>query len=120
MLNIDKIWSLVNSKNLSNQAIGDIIGVSEATIRHRRKENKWMAFEIENLATYFNKSIAYFFDKENDAMQASEPSAEYRRKCLQCEEKDKKIIDLQEKLLAMYEHERSADQNGVHHDAAAS
>ena len=88
MLNTSKIWSIINSKELTNQAIADIIGVSEATVRYRKDTNKWLADEIEKLAYYFNKPLDWFFSKEEPHADScvGEPEAVYG--CRDCKQKD--------------------------------
>lgn len=112
MLNYNKIESAINSAKLSTRKLGDILGIPEATYRDRIKKKNLSPDDVEKIADYFNKPISYFFDREDQLDIVVESPVEYQRRCLQCEEKDRKIIELQERLLSMYEQERSADLNG--------
>lgn len=119
MLNYNKIESVINGAKISTRKVGEILGIPDATYRNRLKKRNLSPDDIEKLADYFKKPISYFFDREDKPDIAGEDPAEYRRKCLQCEEKDK-IIELQNKLLSLYENERGADLNGEVHDAKVS
>jgi transcriptional regulator with XRE-family HTH domain len=120
MLNYNKIESAINSAKLSTRKLGDILGIPEATYRDRIKKKNLSPDDVEKISDYFNKPISYFFDREDQPDIIVEPPAEYHRKCFLCEEKDRKIIELQEKLLSMYEQERSADLNGEVQEAKVS
>lgn len=91
-LNNNKIESLINSKLLTNREVGDIVGTSEGTIRNRRVDGKWSAEELYMLSLFFDKSIYYFFDIDNDEKinKVEEDAVDYQ-KCKCCLEKQNEI-----------------------------
>lgn len=91
-LNNNKIVSLIDSKLLTNREVGNIVGTSEGTIRNRRVDGKWSAEELYKLSLFFEKSIYYFFDRDNDENinKVEDDESDYH-KCKCCLEKQKEI-----------------------------
>lgn len=100
MLNINKIHSLINYGDLKIPQIAEKINIPYTTLKSKLKSNSWTPADIEKLADYFNKPIAYFFDKEESNL-ANESSAVYGR-CLECERKQKEIDKIREERDDIY------------------
>jgi len=113
MLNINKIESDIHHNNLESTDVCKIIGVKYSTTLDRRKKGNWAPNDIEKLADYFGRTIAYYFDREEKQAPAyKEPEVkmevveEYGEKeCRGCKELrlfsqlQQGIIDSQEKNL---------------------
>lgn len=101
MLNIYKIESDINSKNLQSTDVSKIIGQKYTTTINRREKGNWTPNDVEKIAEFFKRPIAYYFDKEEN--EAKEPEGEYKRVCKECIEKDNEINRLKEKLTELQE-----------------
>ena len=104
-LNINRIWSEINSRELTNTEVAKILDVSEATIRYREKKENWLANEVAILADTFNKEITWFFDfsKTNEEIinVVAEESVCYG--CKSCRDKERIITALEENILHLKE-----------------
>ena len=93
MLNYNKIESSINFNRTPKTVIAKYLGIAESTLRNRLERKNLTPNDVAKLAEFFNKPIAYYFDKEdNDNNDNHKP-------CLDCEEKQKEI----EKLKACIE-----------------
>ncbi len=72
------------------------MGIANSTFIDRLEKKNLTPDDIEKLSDFFNKPIAYFFDRESD--QLNDPQGEYVRECKSCKEKDAQIGELKEKL----------------------
>ena len=70
MLNNNKIDSLINNANLKVTDVAKIVNQPYTTIVNRKAKGTWTPNDIEKLADYFQKSILYFFDRENELPKA--------------------------------------------------
>ncbi len=85
MLNTNKIESDINYKNLSMKDLSEILEIPYTTTIDRYKKGNWSANDVEKLAVFFKRTIAYYFDNEEVATKAN---------CANCEMMQKKIDDL--------------------------
>lgn len=101
MLNLSKIESDINSNNLQSKDVSAIIGVKYTTTINRREKGNWTPNDIEKLADYFNRPIAYYFDREE---QGSSPKGLVSDVdpvvygCSSCRKKQREIDKLKLKL----------------------
>jgi len=112
MLDINKIESDINHNNLTKIEIAAIIDVPYTTTVHRLKTGNWLPNDIEKLADYFGRTIAYYFDREEKEekpykeveMKHEVVEDHYERKCAICAEKEKRILDKEETIDAQKKH----------------
>lgn len=90
MLNIRKIESAINGRSLTDADIARILNRPYNTIVNKRKKGNWSPNDVELFADFFGKSILYFFDREEENNQVSEPGTIYNT-CKNCIEKQKEI-----------------------------
>jgi len=64
MLNINRIASDINFKSLTKIDVSNILKLPYTTAINRMKHGNWTPDEVEILADYFGRTIAYYFDKE--------------------------------------------------------
>lgn len=64
MLNINKIASDINVKSLTKIDVSNILKLPYTTAINRLKHGNWTPDEVEMLADYFGRTIAYYFDRE--------------------------------------------------------
>jgi hypothetical protein len=64
MLNINKIASDINFKNLTKIDLSEILAIPYTTTINRLKNGNWTPDDVEKLADYFGRTIAYYFDRE--------------------------------------------------------
>lgn len=117
MLNYNKIHSSINFGRTPKLQIAKYIGIGESTFRSRLERENLTPNDVEKIAEFFNKPIAYYFDKEESDIVA-EPKSDYKRTCLECIEKDKeigilkgKLLELHEKLLEIIEEQSGKNAN---------
>ena len=122
MLNINKIESTINSKNISIAELARILGEPYTTIVSRKKKGTWTPDDVEKIADFSGKSILYFFDREeskpganNSEMHSNTNSKHTVYNCLDCIEKEntikdlRKTIELQNELLEHYRPKKERD-----------
>jgi hypothetical protein len=95
MLNINKIDSEFNKRNLYVTDIAKILSQPYTTVVHKKKKGNWTPDDVERIADYFNKSILYFFDRDTELAIVSEPKITYYN-CTDCIKKQKEIDELKE------------------------
>jgi hypothetical protein len=64
MLDINKIVSDINFKNLTKIDVTEILKIPYSTTVNRMKSGNWTPDDIEKFADYFGRPIAYYFDRE--------------------------------------------------------
>lgn len=120
MLNINKIHSLINSGSLKISRIAEEIEMPYSTLKSKLEADSWTPDDIEKLANFFKKPIAYFFDKE-ELPQVNEVDNNYKITQIDCPEcviKQKEIdrlnekIQMQEELLSLYREKKSNGKCG--------
>jgi len=97
MLNINKIDSDFNKKNLHVTDIAKILDQPYTTVIHKKKKGNWSPNDIEKIAEFFDRSILYYFDRDTEPNTAKEPEIKYFS-CPDCIEKQKEIDRLSEQL----------------------
>lgn len=76
MLNYNKIASDLNKKNIPLTVLARTLGVAYTSFKDRYDRQKLYADEIEFIADYFGRTIAYYFDREEKQIKPSaEPEA---------------------------------------------
>jgi len=88
MLNYSKIETLINSKELKMVKISKAIGLNNSTFDYKIKNHSLSPDDVLNLSDFFNKPIAWFFDREEPHADScvGEPEAIYG--CKDCKQKD--------------------------------
>jgi transcriptional regulator with XRE-family HTH domain len=97
MLNYNKIHSAINFDRTSKRSLAKYLGVGESTLRSRLGKENLTPDDVEKIAEFFSKPIAYFFDKEEK--EAIKDKGEVAIKCKECEKKDKEIEQLRKELI---------------------
>jgi hypothetical protein len=64
MLNYNKIDSIINLNRTPKTAIAEYLGIPESTLRNRLERRNLTPDDVEKIADFFKKPIAYFFDRE--------------------------------------------------------
>lgn len=98
-MNYNKLGELQTKKNVSNREIAKELEISDTGYK-KMIENQTLTVKVlEKLADFYKVSISVFFDDkplslypENNEMRIVE---DYLPKCKACEEKDKRIFDLE-------------------------
>ena len=91
MLNYNKIHSSINFNRTAITRLAKYIGIPNTTLRTRIERENLLPNDIEKIADFFEKTIAYYFDREE---------SEFREKeCEKCEENKKEIESLTKELL---------------------
>lgn len=118
----NNIREIAERRKIQQKDIAELMNVSTNTVNNWfLGKNSMKAEQVPIIAKILHVSIdAIFNENIEQIVKAEDVEAEYHRKCPKCEEKDKKIIELQNKLLSLYENERGADLNGEVHDAKVS
>jgi hypothetical protein len=95
MLNYSKIESLINSKDLKKVKVSKAIGLNNSTFDYKMKNHSLSPDDVLKLSDFFNKPLAWFFDREETPMQVvNEQPAVYG--CPACKQKDITIGALQQ------------------------
>ncbi len=106
MLNINKIHSLVNSFDFNMAKVSRGTGINYQTFKSKMNSDSWTPDDVEKLADFFKKPIAYFFDREEKPYRLPEVEVDVANDgndcCRLCKEKDKQIA-LLEKLVGVLE-----------------
>ena len=122
MLNVNKIESDINSRNLQSTDVCKILGIKYTTAIGRREKGNWTPDDVEKFADYFNRPIAYYFDRdeketknykqEESVNRVEDPAGIVNVKtfsCTDCIEKErviaaqKETIEIQRKYIASIE-----------------
>ena len=104
MLNINKIESDINFRNLTKIEVSEILGIPYMTSVNRLKSGNWTPNDIEKLAEYFGRPIAYYFDREEKQEKAVYKNEERMQvvedggTCRMCEQYTKQIALLESNL----------------------
>lgn len=100
MLNYNKIQSDINKKNIDLTEIARYGKLKYGSFRDRYIEKRLYANEIEVIAQFFDRSIDYYFDREEKQSKVIYNNADNMRvveesqgPCLMCVEKEKRIAD---------------------------
>lgn len=125
MLNYNKIHSSINFDRTSKRKIAEFIGIAPSTFRSRLDMENLTPNDIEKIAEYFNKPIAYFFDKEEGTYsteakvkKVEEGQTKFNVKDI-CKQKDeiiaaqKKTIETLERYIAALEQPGQSRRNGT-------
>lgn len=64
-VNYNKLWSLINQINLSQNAAARMIGMSSTGFKQMMDRQTMPVSVLEKFAEYFNKPVSYFFDEED-------------------------------------------------------
>jgi len=92
MLNYDNILSVLNSQKTSERKLSSIIGIPYSTLHSRLTRRNLTPNDIEKIAAFYKKPIAYFFDKTEDEIEKMSLD------CKECKKKDKKIEQLEKQI----------------------
>jgi len=96
MLNYNKIHSAINFDRTSKTKLAEYIGIAHTTLRSRLDRENLTPEDVEKIAEFFKKPIAYFFDKEGKEVGVE--SIKGSIKCKECEKKDEEIKRLNIKI----------------------
>ena len=88
MLNYSKIESNINFHKDGKKKLAKYIGIATSTFYDKLKKKNFTPDELEKIADFFDKPIAYYFDKEDNE------NNDNHKPCLDCEEKQKEIDKL--------------------------
>jgi hypothetical protein len=113
MLNYNTIESVINFNRTPKTALAQQLGIPESTLRNRLERKNLTPDDVEQIAVFYSKPIAYFFDKEEkespDVAQEGNDGYKIKRiECLECIGKQKEIdalksaLDAKDELLEMY------------------
>lgn len=110
-MDYNKVKSLQNRHNLSNQKMADIAGMKRAQSYADMMKRESMKVEyLEKYAEYFKVDINSFFDNGISANTkdklfhiTQEPTKEYNKECKDCSYKDE-IIALLKHRVTYFEH----------------
>jgi hypothetical protein len=120
MLDYNKIKSCMNFADSKKSELIRFIGINQSTFYDKLKRESFTPNELEKIADYFKKPIAYFFDKEK-LHQVNEVDNNYKIiqiDCPECVVKQKEIdrlnekIKMQEELLSLYREKKSKGKCG--------
>lgn len=103
MLDIEK------SKKATNRFMGELLGITESTFRSRRDLQNFTPNDVEKIADFFQRPIAYYFDKEEEGEQITLYTQNHMKKtsgdttvrvynCSECISKQKEIDRLTSQL----------------------
>ena len=106
MLNYNKIKSDIDSRNTVKTKLSSSVGIPNSTLRDRLEKKNLTPDNVEKLADYFGRTIAYYFDREENeavsytnAEKKGERPEEVEGPCPSCTKLLKDIIKLQENLI---------------------
>jgi hypothetical protein len=106
MLNVNKIESLINSEENTRAIVSRATGINYQTLVSKIKTGSWSANDVEAIADFFKKPIAYFFDREEKPYPIPNTEVDVANDggdcCRRCKDLEKQIL-LLEKMVAMYE-----------------
>ena len=104
MLNYNKIHSAINFDRTSKTKLAEYIGIAHTTLRSRLDRENLTPEDIEKIAEFFDKPIAYFFDKDGkEPIGLEQTPGRVSRLCKECVEKQKEIDQLKQKLIEAQE-----------------
>lgn len=104
MLNYNKIHSAINFERASKRKVAEYIGIAPSTFRSRLEMSNLTPDDVEKIAEFFDKPIAYFFDKEGkEPIGLEQTPGRVSRFCKDCVEKQKEIDQLKQKLIEAQE-----------------
>lgn len=120
MLNFNKIASDINKRNISLAALSRAIGSPYTSFKDRFERERIYADELEAIANFMGRPIAYYFDREEPEGKPykteDKPQAvEEPTYCKLCAEKERVIksqqatIDAQVELLDKYRKEEKRE-----------
>lgn len=102
MFDYNKLWSLINSNELSKSAAAKIIGKSHQGFVYMMERKTMTVEDLGRFAKYFKVSPSYFFEEEAISepgiAKVEDDALAYNRICTSCEEKDKTIRQLAEDI----------------------
>lgn len=103
MLNINKIASDINFRNLTKIEVSEVLSIPYMTAVNRLKSGNWTPDDVEKLADYFGRPIAYYFDREEKEVKTykiADPQrvVEEPTECRQCVDKERHIKLLESNL----------------------
>lgn len=112
MLNYKKIIEDIDSKKkATNRAMGDLLGITESTFRSRRDSKNFTPDDIEKIADYFGRTIAYYFDRdEPQPYTHAEKLNVVEDGCPMCEVYKERIVDLKAQVASKDQTIASKDQ----------
>ncbi len=107
-MDYNKLWSLINEKNLSKGAAARVVEMSTTGFIQMMDRKTMAVSTLERFADYFHVPVAYFFSECEQNM------AEYLKmntlhSCPECAEKErtieaqKKTIEIQDKYIKVLE-----------------
>ena len=92
MLNYNTIGSSINFQRTVKSKLAKFIGIPNSTLIDRLEKENLTPDDVEKIAEYFGKPIAYFFDKEEKDV-VGESEIKYFN-CPECIKKQKLIDEL--------------------------
>ena len=111
-MDYNKLWSLINEKNLSKGAAARVVGMSTTGFIQMMDRKTMAVSTLEKFADYFHVPIAYFFSEYEQSMTECLQMSRYKEAlhpCAECAEKErtieaqKKTIDIQDKYIKALE-----------------
>lgn len=106
MLNYNKIESSINYRRTAKRVLASYLGIADSTLRDRLERQNLTPNDVEKIAEFYKKPIAYYFDKENEEEQTTNNESNnekenlplFLRGCKLCKEKDERINELKERI----------------------
>lgn len=102
MLNYNKIHSIINFQRTAKTTLSKYMGIANSTLIDRLDKQNLTPDDVEKIADFFEKPIAYFFDREE---KEQKPYKEPEQKidavnegCTDCEKLRADKMKLLEKL----------------------
>lgn len=109
MLNYNKIHSIINFQRTAKTTLSKYMGIANSTLIDRLEKQNLTPDDVEKIADFFEKPIAYFFDREEKEQKPykfpEEKLVVVEDKptiCAACAAKDK-LIAMQEKHIDLLE-----------------
>lgn len=111
MLNYNKIHSSINFDRTSKRKLAEFMEIPASTLRSRLEQENLTPEDVEKIAEFFGKPIAYYFDKEEGydkqpkELISKEPKHSYKSNTIDLlfAEKDKRIAVLEDMIAEMKE-----------------
>lgn len=100
-MDYNKVWSLINGKNLSQNKISRILDLSSTGFKLMMDRRTMTVATLEKLAEYFDKPVSYFFDEEENEVSEARVKYESRvreNKLQNCTDKERLIESQRETI----------------------
>ena len=112
MLNYNKIHSSINFQKTAKRKLAEYMGIADSTLRDRLDRENLTPNDVEKLAAFFGRTIAYYFDKEekqaetykeeveNTSALAETPERYDMKECRMCKTLEA-LVETQKQVIAM-------------------